>query len=65
MKVGDKVKVYQRPLTRERLEGEAVVRRILFHGKQGNGTIYRAVVNFPEDGPEQVVERTIAEGEIL
>ena len=65
MKVGDKVKVYQRPLTRTGLEGEATIRRILFRAKMGKGATYRCVVNFPEDGPEQVVERTIAEGDVL
>ena len=65
MKIGDTVKVYQKPLTYEDYEGEAVVRRILFQRKEGNGVIFRAVVNFPEDGPHTVVERTIAEGKVV
>jgi hypothetical protein len=65
MKVGDVVRVYQKPLTREDFEGEAKIRRILSHRREGDGILYRAVVNFPEDGPSQVVERTIAEGDVI
>jgi len=61
MKIGDVVKVYQRPYTREDYEGEAVVRRITRKERDGDLILYRTIVNFPEDGPDQVVERLIVE----
>ena len=61
MKIGDVVKVYQKPYTLEDYEGEAIVRRITHRERDGAEIEYRCIVNFPEDGPEQVVERLIVE----
>jgi hypothetical protein len=65
MIIGEKVKVYQKPLTREDFEGEATVCRIFSWHPEYKGKMYCAMVNFPEDGPNTLVERRIAEGEVL
>ena len=66
MNIGETVKVYHRPLTRECFEGEARVVRIISKEREFEGTIYRAMVNFPEDeDADYVVERTIVEGRVF
>ena len=37
------------------------MRRITHRERDGAETEYRCIVNFPEDGPDQVVERLIVE----
>jgi hypothetical protein len=66
MKPGDVVKVYQDPITRQDYEGQARVVRML---SRKPCTVHEGVrfflvaVNFPEDGPDQVVTRTVGEPE--
>lgn len=64
MKPGDIVKVYQKPITHEDYEGEARIVRMLSTHPVGvfEGVRYfQCVVNFPEDGPDTVVTRTVGE----
>jgi hypothetical protein len=64
VKVGDTVKVYQKPITRLDYEGEARIVRVLskkpvdvFDGVR----YFSCVVNFPEDGPDTCVARLVGE----
>ena len=59
LKPGDKVEVFQKPFTREDPEGVAQVVRIISRRKEGDQIDFRCMVNFPEDGPDTVVERRI------
>ncbi len=66
MKVGDTVKVYRKPLTREDFEGEAeVVRVIAKAGVYEGRPVMRCMVHFNEDSPGVAVERAIAECDVL
>jgi hypothetical protein len=51
MKKGDKVKIYSDPITRERLEGNATIVKVISKD--------RAIVRF--DGEKEIYERMIAE----
>jgi hypothetical protein len=61
MTVGQRVIVYQKPITQEGFEGTATVVRVISKRREDEGTLYRLMVNFPEDGPEQAVERMVME----
>jgi hypothetical protein len=53
-----RVKVYEDPVTRQRLEGEAVVVRKI--GRPDPEMGQRCIVNFVDDDPHTVVERWVA-----
>lgn len=45
---GERVTVYEDPLTEEVVEGEGVIKKVISHHGQYNGkTIYRCLVKFP------------------
>lgn len=55
-KEGDRVKVYEDPYTRKRLEGLAVVKRI---NRSRDGALHNAAVLFDGDAEDQVVTRWV------
>jgi hypothetical protein len=58
---GDSVEVYMDPFSRTKLDGPAVVRKIRRVTEEPDMIIYNTLVNFPEDGPDVVVHRTVVE----
>jgi len=56
MKEGDKIKIYQKPLTEEDYEGEAVLVKYLLNKSVGGVFLEKWLVQFPDGS---LVERII------
>ncbi len=68
MKAGDRVDIYQKPLTGEDYEGEAVIVSMLSDEPCeifGGVKFYRARVHFDGDGPSEIVKRIVGEEDVL
>ncbi len=60
--VGDKVTIYEDPLTETKPEGEATIKKLLSHqGTFNDRTVWRCKVKF--EGESQHYERKILAGE--